>query len=282
MGDAIMGFMRVVVGLAVVAAASAFAPGAMTGLRLKSAPAVSRRAATAPKMSLDAIEGAQQLLAVAQNVPFVDEVTGEPQGFTAPLNHFASVIGLWVLFALPVWSAAYKQAGCDTPSWFGISQVAEDAPGIGLIAKAAPVYDGPTFREGLEYVFSFVWKPPILIAWKPRADLDREAMDPARDTVVSSLYKSFGGALDKTAVYDEEDQLLILSDIEVLPETPLGARRNAIAERNGWFSGNPSFGKSLLEYSEETRKGKRTLAPLPSRSRSSRSSALRLPSASKH
>lgn len=57
------------------------------------------------------------------------------------------VIGLWVLFALPVWSAAYKQAGCDTPEWFGISQVAEDAPGIGLIAKAAPEYDGPTFRE---------------------------------------------------------------------------------------------------------------------------------------
>jgi hypothetical protein len=249
--------MRTLVALAAVAAASAFAPGAMTGLRLKSAAAVSRRPATSPKMSLDAIEGAQQLLAVAQNVPFVDEVTGEAQGFTAPLNHFASVIGLWVLFALPVWSAAYKQAGCDTPSWFGVSQVAEDAPGIGLVAKAAPVYDGPSFREGLEYTLSFFWKPPILIAWKPRADLDREAMDPARDTVVSSLYKSFGGASDKTAVYDEEDQLLILSDIEELPETPLGARRNAIAEANGWFSGNPSFGKSLLEYSEETRKGKR-------------------------
>lgn len=43
--------------------------------------------------------------------------------------------------------------------------------------------------QGLEYVLSFVWKPPILIAWKPRADLDRDAMDPARDTVVSSLYK---------------------------------------------------------------------------------------------
>merc|ERR1719261_1678140 len=201
--------MRTLVALAAVAAASAFAPGAMTGLRLKSAAAVSRRPATSPKMSLDAIEGAQQLLAVAQNVPFVDEVTGEPQGFTAPLNHFASVIGLWVLFALPVWSAAYKQAGCDTPSWFGVSQVAEDAPGIGLVAKAAP------------------------------------------------LYKSFGGSSDKSAVYDEEDQLLILSEIEVLPETPLGARRNAIAEANGWFTGNPSFGKSLLEYSEETRKGKR-------------------------
>ena len=125
------------------------------------------------------------------------------------------------------------------------------------MAKAAPVYDGPSFREGLEYTLSFFWKPPILIAWKPRADLDRDAMDPARDTVVSSLYKSFGGSSDKSAVYDEEDQLLILSEIEVLPETPLGARRNAIAEANGWFTGNPSFGKSLLEYSEETRKGKR-------------------------
>merc|ERR1711966_195682 len=249
--------MRTLVALAVVAYASAFAPGAMTGLRLKSAPAVSRRAATAPKMSLDAIEGAQQLLAVAQNVPFVDEVTGEPQGFTAPLNHFASVIGLWVLFALPVWSAAYKQAGCDTPSWFGISQVAEDAPGIGLVAKAAPVYDGPSFREGVEYVFSFVWKPPILIAWKPRADLDRDAMDPARDTVVSSLYKSFGGSTDKSAIYDEEDQLLILSDIVTFEETDLGRRRDAIAEAAGWMTGNPSFGRSLIEYSEQTRKGKR-------------------------
>jgi len=67
--------------------------------------------------------------------------------------------------------------------------------------------------QGLEYVFSFVWKPPILIAWKPRADLDREAMDPARDTVVSTLYKSFGGATDKTAIYDEEDQLLIISEM---------------------------------------------------------------------
>jgi len=258
---AAMARFALVLGVAVLLFAptsNAFAPSGMAGLRLKSSAAVSRRAATtAPKMSLDALEGAAQLLAVAQNVPFVDEVTGDPQGFTAPVNHFASVIGLWVLFALPVWSAAYKQAGCDTPEWFGISQVAEDAPGIGLIAKAAPEYDGPTFREGLEYVFSFVWKPPILIAWKPRADLDREAMDPARDTVVSSLYKSFGGATDKTAIYDEEDQLLIISEIEELPETPLGKRRNAIAEKNGWFQGNPSFGKSLLEFSEETRKGKR-------------------------
>ena len=89
--------MRTLVALAAVAAASAFAPGAMTGLRLKSAAAVSRRPATSPKMSLDAIEGAQQLLAVAQNVPFVDEVTGEAQGFTAPLNHFASVSALEII-----------------------------------------------------------------------------------------------------------------------------------------------------------------------------------------
>ena len=51
--------------------------------------------------------------------------------------------------------------------------------------------------------------------------------------------------------------MLLAAPSEVLPETPLGARRNAIAEANGWFTGNPSFGKSLLEYSEETRKGKR-------------------------
>lgn len=38
-------------------------------------------------------------------------------------------------------------------------------------------------------------------------------MDPARETVVSSLYKGLGGSLDKTAIYDEEDQLLILSDM---------------------------------------------------------------------
>lgn len=74
------------------ATASAFAPAGMAGLRLKSAAAVSRRpAATAPKMALEGIEGAAQLFAVAQNVPFVDEVTGEAQGFTAPVNHFASV-----------------------------------------------------------------------------------------------------------------------------------------------------------------------------------------------
>ena len=38
-------------------------------------------------------------------------------------------------------------------------------------------------------------------------------MDPARDTVVSKLYKGFGGASDKAAVYDEEDQLLIKSEM---------------------------------------------------------------------
>jgi len=123
-------------------------------------------------------------------------------------------------------------------------------------------------------------------------DLDAEFMDPARDTVVSSLYKAFGGSSDKVtprdrpalparrappsgvlgerqwhidwalkctclqaALYDEEDQLLIRSDIEIFPETPLGKRREAIAAAAGWYDGNPSFGKSLLEYAEETRKG---------------------------
>ena len=28
-----------------------------------------------------------------------------------------------VLFALPVWSAAYKQAGAQNPEWLGVSQV---------------------------------------------------------------------------------------------------------------------------------------------------------------
>ena len=48
------------------------------------------------KMSAEAFEGAQAVLSAVQNVPFVDELTGEPQGFTAPLNHFASVLSLWV------------------------------------------------------------------------------------------------------------------------------------------------------------------------------------------
>lgn len=93
--SAIMARLAVVLGCAVLLFAPtshAFAPSGMAGLRLKSGAAVSRRAAaTSPKMSLDAVEGAAQLLAAAQNVPFVDEVTGDPQGFTAPVNHFASV-----------------------------------------------------------------------------------------------------------------------------------------------------------------------------------------------
>ncbi len=44
---------------------------------------------------------------------------------------------------------------------------------------------------------------------------------------------------------------------EELAPTPLGLRREKIAEAAGWYSGNPAFGKSLLEFSEETRKGKR-------------------------
>ena len=139
----------------------------------------------------------------------------------------------------------------------------------------------PAAGEGLAYVFSFLWKPPILIAWRPREvrapprsqaiprfpdpklspalpalsspplrapkffapsaaaprrreaptasapapapashrgaapaqDLDRAAMDPSRDTVVSKLYKGLGGSSDKAAYYDEEDQLLIKSEM---------------------------------------------------------------------
>lgn len=64
-------------------------------------------------------------------------------------------------------------------------------------------------QQGLEYVFSFVWKPPILIAWKPRADLDREAMDPARDTVVSSLYKVYSQKFSRPLIWADrhEDEL---------------------------------------------------------------------------
>jgi hypothetical protein len=87
------------------------------------------------------------------------------------------VIGLWVLFALPVWSAAYKQAGCDTPEWFGISQVAEDAPGIGLIAKAAPDYDGPTFREVQARFLS--WRPFRVVCLRKR-QAQKERMAPRR------------------------------------------------------------------------------------------------------
>jgi len=95
---AAMARFALVLGVAVLLFAptsNAFAPSGIAGLRLKSSAAVSRRAATTtPKMSLDALQGAAQLLAVAQNVPFVDEVTGDPQGFTAPVNHFASVSAL--------------------------------------------------------------------------------------------------------------------------------------------------------------------------------------------
>jgi hypothetical protein len=52
-----------------------------------------------------------------------------------------------------------------------LSRPPQDAPGLGLISRASPDYNGPNFREGLEYVLSFAWKPPILIAWKPRAVL---------------------------------------------------------------------------------------------------------------
>jgi hypothetical protein len=60
---------------------------------LKAASAA-RKVAVAPKMSMDVnslAEGAQAIMAAVPNVPFVDEITGEAQGFTAPLTHFGSV-----------------------------------------------------------------------------------------------------------------------------------------------------------------------------------------------
>jgi hypothetical protein len=194
------------VGLALVAGAEAFAPSGMatTGARLALRQTSARQSGlVGPKMmDVNSVaDGAQAIIAAAgvANVPFVDEVTGDGAGFTSPLSHFGSVISLWILFSLPVWSAAYKKAGGDSPEWFGVSQVTADAPGIGAFPRYTPDYNGPAFSEGLAYVFSFVWKPPILIAWKPRGDLDRATMDPTRETVVSSLYKGLGGALDKTA-----------------------------------------------------------------------------------
>ena len=57
------------------------------------------------------------------------------------------MIGLWALFALPVWSAAYKQAGAQNPEWTGASHVREDIPGLGLVTRAAPEWDGPSFGK---------------------------------------------------------------------------------------------------------------------------------------
>ncbi len=51
-------------------------------------------------MALEGIEAAQYILGAVPNVPFVDEITGEPQGFTAPLTHFGSVISVWVSVSL--------------------------------------------------------------------------------------------------------------------------------------------------------------------------------------
>jgi hypothetical protein len=63
------------------------------------------------------------------------------------------VIGLWALFALPVWSAAYKQAGAQNPEWTGASHVREDIPGLGLVTRAAPEWDGPTFGTIADLIY---------------------------------------------------------------------------------------------------------------------------------
>jgi hypothetical protein len=79
-----------------LAGAHAFAPsGLMPGARMPlRAVSAARKVAVAPKMAMDVnslADGAQALMAAVPNVPFVDEITGEPQGFTAPLTHFGSV-----------------------------------------------------------------------------------------------------------------------------------------------------------------------------------------------
>ena len=80
---------------------------AATGARMR--PAVRKGVS----MSME-VDGAQFLLSAVQNVPFVDELTGEPQGFTSPVNHFLSVIGLWVRGTIHRvacrWSACFKQS----------------------------------------------------------------------------------------------------------------------------------------------------------------------------
>jgi hypothetical protein len=80
--------------------ALAFAPSSFVPAKGRASPAVTRHSARSKattKMALEGIETAQYILGAVPNVPFVDEITGEPQGLTAPLTHFGSVISLWVM-----------------------------------------------------------------------------------------------------------------------------------------------------------------------------------------
>jgi hypothetical protein len=100
---------RRAVGLALLSlllspAANAFAPSPLSTMQFSRA-AVSAGGRLRPavrkgvSMSMESVEGVQFLLSAVENVPFVDELTGAPQGFTAPVNHFLSVIGLWVRYS---------------------------------------------------------------------------------------------------------------------------------------------------------------------------------------
>ena len=81
--------------LAAAGTAAAFAPSAVPAIGLRSTAQVSRRATASvgPKMVADpsVISDAIQHLSTMETIPFIDEVTGDPQGFTAPVNHFGSV-----------------------------------------------------------------------------------------------------------------------------------------------------------------------------------------------
>lgn len=81
--------------LACAGTAAAFAPGAVPALGLRSTAQVTRRATASvgPKMLADpsVISDAIQHLSTMETIPFIDEVTGDPVGFTAPVNHFGSV-----------------------------------------------------------------------------------------------------------------------------------------------------------------------------------------------
>ena len=88
--------IRTAIVLACAGSAAAFAPGAVPALGLRRSAQVTRGRASpsvGPKMMVDpsVISDAVQHLSTMETIPFIDEVTGDPQGFTAPVNHFASV-----------------------------------------------------------------------------------------------------------------------------------------------------------------------------------------------
>jgi hypothetical protein len=108
---------------------------------------LSRRQRLEGKPDGDAAHVCSRTGAVSQRLACVGWIGGPLTQFFWLVVCCDQVIGLWVLFSLPVWSAAYKKVGGDTPDWFGVSQVTQDAPGIGAFPRYAPAYDGPSFCE---------------------------------------------------------------------------------------------------------------------------------------